>query len=77
MVRIQLVWKSNMFLVIRSIATLNFGVNLKKCKQNFGYQANSDIYLVPIDMSNLLFKAIRLKIPIPGDDLQYTCRMLS
>ena len=31
---------------------------------------NSDYYLVPIDMSNLLFDAICLKIPIPGDDLQ-------
>ena len=67
-----------MFLVIRSIKP-PFGFELisEKCKQNFGYQANSDDYLVPIYMSNLLFKAICLKIPIPRDDLQYTCRMLS
>ena len=43
----------------------------------FEYQANSDDYLVPIDMSSLLFKAIRLKIPIPGDNLQHACRILS
>ena len=46
----MLVCKSNLFLVIRSIAAL-------------WYQANSDYYLVPIYMSNLLFEAIRLKIP--------------
>ena len=38
---------------------------------------SSDYYLVHIDMSNLLFKAICLKIQITRDDLQDTYRMLS
>ena len=60
-----------MFLVIRSIKP-PFGIELisENVSKILGIQENSDYYLVPIDMSNLLFEAIRLKILIPGDDLQ-------
>ena len=56
----------NMFLFVMSIATpFSFELISENISKIFGYQANSDYYLVPTDMSNLLFKAICLKILIP------------
>ena len=68
----------NMFLVDISIATpFSFELISENVSKILGIKWIQTIYLVPIDMSNLLFKAICLKILIPGDDLQDTCRMLS
>ena len=65
----NIVLNVNMFLVVISIAC---PFSFELISENFGYQANADYYLVPIDLSNLFLKAICLKILIPQDDLQCT-----
>ena len=68
-----------MFLVIRSIKP-PFGVELisENVTKILGIKRIHTItWYLGIDMLNLLFKAICLKILIPRDDLQDTCRMLS
>ena len=68
----------NMFLFVISIATpFSFELISENVSKILGIKQISDYYLVPIDMSNLLFKAICLKTLIPRDDLQCTCLMLS
>ena len=66
------------FLFVISIATpFSFEIISENVSKILGIQGNSDYYLLPTDMSNLLFKAISLKILIPQDDLQDMCRMWS
>ena len=74
----NVVMNVNIFLFVTSIATpFSFDLILENVSKILGIQGNSDNYFLPTDMSNLLFKAICLKIVIPLSDLQGTCRMLS
>ena len=59
----------NTFLVIRSIKPpFGFELILENASKILNIKRIQTITWVPIDMSNSLFEAIRLKIPIPGDD---------
>ena len=59
------------YLVIRSIKP-PFGFELisENVSKILGIKRIQTITWLAIDMSNLLFETIPLKIPIPGDDLQ-------
>ena len=74
----NVVMNVNIFLFIISITTpFSFDLILENVSKILGIQGNSDNYFLPTDMSNLLFQAICLKIVIPLDNFQDTCRMLS